>query len=161
MQKTYRQAWIHLSVAWICIEDERREYEARSEPRRWLPSCLTHIAPQQQPSSSLCWQRMGTVGWFQFTPSSCSPLCTHTSKVKLTTIHQRTVSGLPHSHSTHARRTLALCILCILKLSTHDIHRQHTRFNIAPLFSACESIYSLMLSAEVSGSGPDKTRQAK
>ena len=133
MWRTHRPAGIHLSVEWICIEgeeeeeEERGETEAGPEPRSWLPSCLALTAPQQQPSSSLCWQRPGAVGWFQFMLCSCSLSGTHTHIHTYTTVQlKHTVSDLPHWHTTYLRWTRALCILCKSKLFSHDIHRAHT-----------------------------------
>lgn len=86
--------------------------EARPEPRSWLPSCLALIAPQQQPSSSLCWQWLGAVGRVQFMLCSCSLSCAHAHTHKQCTktntqLHTYTqfLSDLPHSHTTYPRWT--------------------------------------------------------
>lgn len=60
----------------------RGEGKRGSEPKSWQLSCLALTALQQQPSWSLCWQRLGTVGSFQFMLRSCALSCARVHKAK-------------------------------------------------------------------------------
>lgn len=61
-----------LNLTWMYIDEEDDGDKARSEQRRWLPSCRALAVPQQQPSSSLCWQWLSAVRWLQCKLFSCS-----------------------------------------------------------------------------------------